>query len=394
LTVLLIGSGTTLWWRWAPWATEFEISRLNPQPVSVRPFQDLLPITRNGNVCLYSLNNGKLVHEFHQMEFIGSSDRLNLLVMRDLSKSLLRIFRKDTFNYTFEEQSTLSDPDSDVGIIQFSPSGEFLVTTGIGTPEFWDLKSGVRRFALGKTQFGFSNAAISPDNQWIVTENGDELAHVWNAATGAEIRTLRGHNAEICDVALSPEGTFVATASADQTVKIWESRTGACFATLHGYTEEDPNVLKGYYRVTFSPDGKELATLSQHSLTLWSANGQFEKIRTIVVPPKDYIVDFSFQTRRLAAAEFEGQNGDIAMYDIDSGEQRCILNGHQRRVTSAHFLPNENRFVSSAGDGTVRMWTRRRPEYRAGIAVLPEFWLTIIFSIALLWNLRQDLRRH
>jgi len=37
-----------------------------------------------------------------------------------------------------------------------------------------------------------------------------------------------------------------------------------------------------------------------------------------------------------------------------------------------------------------RLWNRRRPEYWYGIAFLPEFWLTLIFTIALIWSLRRD----
>lgn len=41
-------------------------------------------------------------------------------------------------------------------------------------------------------------------------------------------------------------------------------------------------------------------------------------------------------------------------------------------------------------DAFVTRWQRRRPEWWWGVAWLPEFWLTAVFGIALIWSLRRD----
>ena len=78
---------------------------------------------------------------------------------------------------------------------------------------------------------------------------------VWDAATGQEILTLKGHTGRVTSVAFSPDGKRLASASRDQTVKVWDAATGQETLTLKGHTDS-------VYSVAFSPDGKRIASAS------------------------------------------------------------------------------------------------------------------------------------
>jgi hypothetical protein len=38
-----------------------------------------------------------------------------------------------------------------------------------------------------------NSACYSPDGKWLVTASGDQMAMIWDASNGAQLRTLKGH---------------------------------------------------------------------------------------------------------------------------------------------------------------------------------------------------------
>jgi WD40 repeat protein len=78
---------------------------------------------------------------------------------------------------------------------------------------------------------------------------------VWDAATGQELLTLRGHSGPVYGVAYSPDGKRLATASSDHTAKVWDAASEQELLTLRGHSSS-------VYGVAYSPDGKRLATAS------------------------------------------------------------------------------------------------------------------------------------
>ena len=63
------------------------------------------------------------------------------------------------------------------------------------------------------TAVEFAPVAFSPDGQRIVTGSLDETAKVWDAASGKELLTLKGHSGQVGAVAFSPDGQRIVTGS-------------------------------------------------------------------------------------------------------------------------------------------------------------------------------------
>lgn len=99
-----------------------------------------------------------------------------------------------------------------------------------GEPPAETVRSGVERLASGSY---------------------DNTLGVWDVATGARRRTLRGHSNSVQSVAFSPDGTTLASGSNDNTLRLWDIATGDCLAVLvsapHGWVAFTPG---GRYKLS------------------------------------------------------------------------------------------------------------------------------------------------
>jgi WD40 repeat protein len=64
--------------------------------------------------------------------------------------------------------------------------------------------------------------AFSPDGKRLASASVDRTVKVWDAATGQESLTLKGHTDYVMSVAFSPDGQRLASTSFDKTVKVWD----------------------------------------------------------------------------------------------------------------------------------------------------------------------------
>ncbi len=110
---------------------------------------------------------------------------------------------------------------------------------------------------------GFFAAAFSPDSKTIATAGEDEIAHLWDATTGAAIGQPMRHQGKVWAVAFSPDGKMLLTGSVDGTVRLWDAATGKPIGT----PLQHPGRVRA---VVFSPDGKRIATAcGDNTARLW-----------------------------------------------------------------------------------------------------------------------------
>ena len=72
----------------------------------------------------------------------------------------------------------------------------------------------VRKHSRSKGMVQVLSVAFSPDGKRIVSGSDDGTIKVWDAATGQETLTLKGHSSAVNSVAFSPDGKRIVTGSA------------------------------------------------------------------------------------------------------------------------------------------------------------------------------------
>lgn len=204
--------------------------------------------------------------------------------------------------------------------VAFSPDGGHLAAAGHdGRIRIWELATGqpalpalVHPGNPGETTNVFE-IAFSPDGSLLASCGGTNYGAatrgrvcLWDAVRGEKLHEIDGHTKPVFSVAFSPCGGRVASAGGDQTVRLWDAKTGAAIRTLQSKDLPQPAGTPGrshaanIYSVTFSPDGRRLAS-ADNSTTwrIWDA-ATGEQLCAVDKQPKMYRLCFSPDGKMLA----------------------------------------------------------------------------------------------
>lgn len=173
---------------------------------------------------------------------------------------------------------TLPGHSKAVNCVTFDAHGTKLVSGGRdGCVKVWDLNTGRNAcddpLRLENVVFPVINAVVfSPDGKSLaVSAGGDDpkqYVTLWDTTTWERVPGVSfvGHTrVAFGAVAFSPDGKLLVTGSQDQAVRIWDVRTGKLIRTLEGHTGT-------VFSVSFSRDGKRLASAGYGPLRIWDTD--------------------------------------------------------------------------------------------------------------------------
>lgn len=232
--------------------------------------------------------------------------------------------------------------------VSLSADGQVVAAAGADSSvHLWDRASCKQLLSckhLGPWRGALSVALQPRGGQFVTASRGPDVK-LWDATSGAELRSLPHAGAQ--HVAYSPDGRRLASACAAGLVKLWAIDSGTQLALLHGHTKE-------VRAVVFSPDGRRLASAgTDGTVRVWEVTTGQEVLSLPHTNPEINAVAFNDDGRVLAT----GSNDSLVrLWDTQTGALRLTLRGHAQKVTGVAFIPDGRRLASTSDDKTVRLW--------------------------------------
>jgi WD40 repeat protein/tetratricopeptide (TPR) repeat protein/tRNA A-37 threonylcarbamoyl transferase component Bud32 len=239
----------------------------------------------------------------------------------------------------------LSGHQAEIRDLAFSPDGARLASCSVDhTVRLWDATTGAALRTLGDARNELDSLSFSPDGKRLAAACKDGKIYFWDMDTGKSLPSLTADRQDARVVRFSPDGKWLATV-ANYYLRLWDAARGTPVRTLADVGSTGS--------IAFSPDARTLAASRSDKVILWDLpGGQLQQTLTRHVG-QVYAVAFSPDGRLLASA---GQDTTVRLSDVGRGFEERVLRGHTNAVGPLAFRPDGEVLVTGGHDGSLRIW--------------------------------------
>jgi len=266
---------------------------------------------------------------------------------------------------------------------RWSPDGRTILSASVDkTVVLYDVEARRASVPFQHTE-RVIDAALTPDQQFVVTACADNVAHVFRTATGVEEFKLEGHEGWVNAVLVTPDGREVWTASREGKLRLWDTTTGAQLGELDCGSEIRTLAQSGDGRLlaTGLSDGRLAVLDTERWRSLGADSEEVERsgadespwlFDKEVIQSGDPITALAFNhapsdadTARLVAGS---SDGTVRIYHARTGDNLLTLRDQGDSITGLAFSPDDTRLLSGAsrighqssligpGESAARIW--------------------------------------
>ncbi|MFD9791518.1 helix-turn-helix domain-containing protein [Streptomyces sp. NPDC059070] len=254
--------------------------------------------------------------------------------------------------------------------LAFTPDSRALAATGALDTRLWEPASDHVLTGRSDAPDGVVGTALSPDGRTRATIAARTGAvTLWDIASGRVRATLPRSENRSAVLSFSPDGRTVATADGTA-LRLWDSTTGQLRTTLTpphpADTASRPSGLAtrdelcgGVRTMAFSPDGRTLASSDGRRVLVWDvATG---RVRTAYTGPCDTLgaqrLGFTHLVFSPDGRTLAAPYGNqVRLWDVTAGRDLATLTGHSGTVQDIAFAPDGRTLATAGSDRTVRLW--------------------------------------
>ncbi|MCP4664655.1 MAG: hypothetical protein GY856_55435 [bacterium] len=251
---------------------------------------------------------------------------------------------------TWQEQATLGGHTNNVTGLAFDTQGTMLASAASREPiRLWDVATWSLRRTLPGHDRKFMALFFSPDDRFLVSAGAGGQLRVWDLRNEQAKQTrTAGHQGTVYALDFSPNGSLLATGGTDGRIRIWETGTGA---PVDEFSGQERVVVS----VSFSPDGSHLVSAGTgRSIHLWELGEEPTLVRVDRRHQGSvYEVSFSPDGRLLASTT----QATTYLIDAFTGERRLQLSRtHHGFVSNDAFSSDSARFTTFGQGNVLQEW--------------------------------------